>query len=109
VKGEHSHQINVDRVPGHERYPAQRIIMERYDVIALLIVLGITAALVYGLIYFVRELCPFLPPAMALIGFILLAAAVIGSPIYALVRLSNRIAARLKNSKSKATKAPPKK
>jgi len=83
--------------------------MERYDVIALLIVLGITAALVYGVIYFVRELWPFLPPAVALIGFILLAAAVIGSPLYALARLSNRIAARLKNSKSKATKAPPKK
>jgi hypothetical protein len=82
--------------------------MGRRDVIALLIVLGITAALVYGLVYFVRELWPFLPPAVALIGFILLAAAVIGSPIYALAQLSNRIAARLK-SRSKATKAPPKK
>jgi hypothetical protein len=82
--------------------------MERHDVIALLITLGITAVLVYGVVYFVRDLWPFLPLPVALIGFILLAAAVIGSPIYALARLSNRIAARLKNSKSKATKAPPK-
>ena len=80
MKDEHSQQINVDRVSGHERYPAQRIIMERHDVIALLIALGITAALVYGLIYFVRDLWPFLPLPVALIGFILLAAAVIGSP-----------------------------
>ena len=44
--------------------------MERHDVIALLITLGITAVLVYGLVYFVRDLWPFLPLPVALIGVI---------------------------------------
>ncbi len=69
---------------------------ERHGVIALLIALGITAALVVGLVYFVRELWPRLPPAVALVGFILLAVVVIGYPIYALAQWSNRYAARLK-------------
>jgi len=69
---------------------------ERHGVIALLLALGITAALVAGLMYFVRELWPLLPPAVALVGFILLAVVVIGYPIYALAQWSNRSATRLK-------------
>jgi hypothetical protein len=70
--------------------------MERRDVIALLIALGITAALMFGLVYFVRELWPRLPSAAALVGFILLAVAVIGYPIYALAQWASRYSARLK-------------
>ncbi|MDX1656508.1 MAG: hypothetical protein R3310_14970 [Candidatus Competibacteraceae bacterium] len=56
----------------------------------LLSALAITAALVAGLIYFVVELWPRLPAGWALVGFILLAVLVIGYPIWALARWSNR-------------------
>ncbi|MGI0015044.1 MAG: hypothetical protein ACREBU_16620 [Nitrososphaera sp.] len=72
------------------------------DIIALLAALGITAAMVLGMVYFVREMWPLLPPAMALIGFILLAVAVIGYPIYALARWSNRYLARPKTTSTKS-------
>lgn len=69
---------------------------EPRDAIALLMALGITAALVLGSVYFIRELWPRLPPALALVGFILLAVLVIGYPIYALAQWSNRYLQRIK-------------
>lgn len=76
--------------------------MQRSDVIALLVALGVTGFLVWGLVYLVQELWPVLPPAVALIIFILLAVAVIGYPIYALARLSERYLARQKKERDKS-------
>jgi hypothetical protein len=76
--------------------------MQRRDLIALLSVLAITIAMWVGLVYFVHKIWPLLPPAVALIGFILLAVAVIGYPIYALAQWSNRYLARLKKPEAKS-------
>lgn len=75
--------------------------MQRTDWIALLAALGITGLLIWGLVYFIQELWPVLPPALALIIFILLAVVVIGYPIYALARLSDRYLARQKKNRDK--------
>jgi TRAP-type C4-dicarboxylate transport system permease small subunit len=75
--------------------------MQRSDIVALLVALGVTGLLVWGLVYFVQELWPVLPPALALIIFILLAVIVIGYPIYALARLSDRYLARQKKNRDK--------
>lgn len=79
-------------------------IMQRSDVIALLVALGVTGLLVWGLVYLVQELWPVLPPAVALIIFILLAVLIIGYPIYALARLSERYLARQKKERKKPEK-----
>lgn len=75
--------------------------MQRSDIVALLVALGVTGLLVWGLVYFVQELWPVLPPALALIIFILLAVIVIGYPIYALARLSDRYLARQKKNRDR--------
>ncbi|MFZ1326297.1 MAG: hypothetical protein WAT67_09825 [Candidatus Contendobacter sp.] len=64
--------------------------MHRDDILALLVSLGITALLLWGLVYLVTEWWGRLPKAVALILFILLAVMVIGYPIYALARWSDR-------------------
>jgi hypothetical protein len=71
---------------------------DRSDTFAFLATFGITLALVAALVYFIKVLWPLLPPALALAGFILLAVAAIGYPIYALGQLSNRYLARLKKT-----------
>jgi len=71
------------------------------DRAALFSALVITLALAGGLVYFVRVVWPLLPPALALIGFILLAVAIIGYPIYALGQWSNRYLARIKKPNEK--------
>lgn len=68
--------------------------MQRNDIGALLLALGVTLALGWGLVYFVRELWPLLPPWLSLLVFILLAVIVIGYPIYTLARWSDRYLAR---------------
>lgn len=57
---------------------------------AFLAALAVSAALVAGMIYFIRELWPILPGWLAMIGFIVLAVIVIGYPIYTLARWSNK-------------------
>jgi len=73
--------------------------MDSRNITALLIALVITVSLLFGLVYFVQEGWPRLPPALALIVWILLAVAVIGYPIYALGQWSNRYVARLKKTR----------
>ncbi len=75
--------------------------MERRNITAFLIALGIAVGLLFGLSYFVQEAWPRLPPALALIVWILLAVAVIGYPIYVLSQWSNRYLARLKKTGDK--------
>ena len=76
------------------RLPMKIAIMpQRSDLGPYVVAIATTIALIGGLVYFVRELWPVLPPWLALIGFICLAVAVIGYPIYALytlARLSDR-------------------
>ncbi len=61
---------------------------------AFFIALAITAAMGAGLVYFVRVLWPLLPAWLSMIIFIIIAVAVIGYPIYALARWSDRYLAR---------------
>ena len=68
--------------------------MHRDDILALVVSLGVTGLLLWGLIYLVSEWWGRLPKAVALILFILLAVMVIGYPIYALARWSDRYLAR---------------
>ncbi|MGH8610056.1 MAG: hypothetical protein ACREX9_22400 [Gammaproteobacteria bacterium] len=63
-----------------------------------MIALGIAAGLLFGLLYFVQDVWPRVPPAVTLMLLILLAVAVIGYPIYALAQWSNRYLARLKKT-----------
>jgi len=73
-------------------------VMERRNITAFLMALGIAVGLLFGLSYLVQEASPRLPPALALILWILLAVAVIGYPIYALAQWSNRYLSRRKNT-----------
>ena len=66
------------------------MIVKRSHIGGFLIVSGITATMIWGLIYFIRELWPLLPPWLALLVFILTAVMIIGYPIYALAQWSNR-------------------
>ena len=68
--------------------------MHRDDILALILALGITGLLLGGLVYFVNTWWERLPTGVALILFILLAVMVIGYPIYALARWSDRSLAR---------------
>jgi hypothetical protein len=65
-------------------------VSKRSDVGTFLIALFVTVALAVGLIYFVREIWPALPPWLSMIVYILLAVIVIGYPIYTLARWSDR-------------------
>lgn len=70
--------------------------MQRNDLLALLIALGITGLLLWGLVYFVNVWWERLPKAVALTICVLLAVMVIGYPIYALARWSDQYLARIK-------------
>ena len=74
--------------------------MQRSDILALLGSLGITGLLLWGLVYFVNEWWARLPKAVALTVCILLAVMVIGYPIYALARWSDRHLARTREAKT---------
>lgn len=73
--------------------------MRRDDILPLLVSLGITGLLLWGLVYFVTEWWGRLPKVVALILFILLAVMVIGYPIYALARWSDRYLARVREAR----------
>ncbi|MER2602938.1 MAG: hypothetical protein ABTR27_11315 [Candidatus Competibacter phosphatis] len=74
--------------------------MQRSDILALLGSLGITGLLLWGLVYFVNEWWARLPKAVALTVCILLAVMVIGYPIYALARWSDRYLERARAAKA---------
>lgn len=81
--------------------------MHRDDILALVVSLGVTGLLLWGLIYFVTEWWGRLPKAVALILFILLAVMVIGYPIYALARWSDRYLARTRAARGQDPEPPP--
>ena len=62
--------------------------------------------LLWGLVYFVTEWWGRLPKTVALILFILLAVMVIGYPIYALARWSDRYLARAREARAQGKKTP---
>ncbi len=68
--------------------------MQRSDILAFLVSLGITGLLLWGLVYFINEWWARLPKVVALSICILLAVVAIGYPIYALARWSDRYLAR---------------
>ena len=70
--------------------------MHRNDISALLIALGVTAAMIWGMVYFVRHIWPYLPPWLSMLIFIFLAVMVIGYPIFELARWSDRYLKRQK-------------
>jgi predicted transporter len=70
--------------------------MQRSDLLAFLVSLGMTGLLIWGLVYFINTWWERLPKAVALTICILLAVMVIGYPIYALARWSDRYLARVK-------------
>jgi predicted transporter len=80
--------------------------MQRSDILAFLVSLGITGLMIWGLAYFVNTWWARLPKAVALIVCILLAVMVIGYPIYALARWSDRYLAR--NRETPPADKPPK-
>ena len=80
--------------------------MQRDDILAVLVSLGITGLLLWGLVYFISEWWGRLPKAVALILFILLAVMVIGYPIYALARWSDRDLARVRDACGPGRKTP---
>ena len=70
--------------------------------LAFLFSLGITALMIWGLVYFIQEWWARLPKGVALIICILLSVMVIGYPIYAMARWSDRYLARLRENQKKA-------
>ena len=76
--------------------------MHRNDISALLIVLGVTAAMIWGMVYFVRHIWPYLPPWLSMLIFIFLAVMVIGYPILELARWSNRYVERQQQGRTPA-------
>lgn len=81
--------------------------MRRDDILALILALSITGLLLGGLVYFVNAWWGRLPKGVALILFILLAVMVIGYPIYALARWSDRYLARSRAVRDQDSPAPP--
>ena len=81
--------------------------MQRRDMQALLISLGITGLLMGGMAYFISAWWGRLPKAVALILFILLAVMVIGYPIYALAQWSDRALLRGRETQPQERKTPP--
>ena len=75
--------------------------MQRSDILPFLVSLGITGLLIWGLVYFINEWWGRLPKAVALTVCILLAVLVIGYPIYALARWSDRYLARVREAKAR--------
>jgi len=80
--------------------------MQRSDILAFLAALGVTGVIIWGLAYFINEWWARLPEAVALIICILLAVIVIGYPIHALARWSDRRLARTRETL--AGRKPPK-
>ena len=70
--------------------------MKRRDVTAFILALAITAAIGWGGVYFVNVLWPVLPGWVVVIIFIIMAVSVIGYPIYALGKWSDRYLAKYK-------------
>ena len=70
--------------------------MQRNAIPSLLVSLGISGLLLWGLVYFVSTWWGRFPKVVSLLIFILLAVMVIGYPIYALARWSDRYLARLR-------------
>lgn len=70
--------------------------MKHRNVTAFILALIITAAIGWGGVYFINVLWPVLPGWVAVIIFIILAASVIGYPIYALGKWSDRYMAKCK-------------
>ena len=79
--------------------------MQRNDILPFLVSLGITGLLIWGLVYFIDEWWGRLPKAVALTVCILLAVLVIGYPIYALARWSDRYLARVREAKARGERA----
>lgn len=73
--------------------------MQHNNLLAFLAALGLTGLVLWGLVYFVNEGWNRLPRSIALIVCILLAVLVIGSPIYALVRWSDRYLAQQRQAR----------
>jgi predicted transporter len=80
--------------------------MQRSDILAILVSLGITGLLILGLVYFISEWWGRFPKVVSLIIFILLAVMVIGYPIYALARWSDRYLERVREARQKGLKDP---
>ena len=78
--------------------------MQRSDILAFLVSVGVTGLLIWGLVYFINEWWERLPKAIALTVCILLAVMVIGYPIYALARWSDQYLARIKAAQSQNRK-----
>jgi hypothetical protein len=78
--------------------------MQRNDLLAFLVSLGITGLLIWGLVYFINTWWDRLPKVVALTICILLAVMVIGYPIYALARWSDRYLAQLKEQQQKQSR-----
>jgi uncharacterized membrane-anchored protein len=74
--------------------------MQRGDILAFLASLGITGLMIWGLVYFVNTWWARLPKVVALIVCVVLAVVVIGYPIYALARWSDRYLARTRKPQS---------
>lgn len=72
--------------------------MQRSDILSFLASLGIMGLMIWGLVYFINHWWARLPTAVALIVCILLAVMVIGYPIYALARWSERYLARAREA-----------
>lgn len=72
--------------------------MQRSDILSFLASLGIMGLMIWGLVYFINHWWARLPTAVALIICILLAVMVIGYPIYALARWSERYLARVREA-----------
>ena len=79
--------------------------MQRGDIPPFLVSLDITGLLIWGLVYFIDEWWGRLPKAVALTVCILLAVLVIGYPIYALARWSDRYLARVREAKARGERA----
>lgn len=75
--------------------------MRRDDILAIPVAIGMTGLLVWGLVYFINEWWGRLPKAIALTVCILLAVMVIGYPIYALARWSDRYLARVRAAQAR--------
>jgi len=77
--------------------------MHRNDISALLIALVVTAAMGWGMVYFVKHIWPHLPPWLSMLIFIFLAVMVIGYPILELARWSDRYLQRQKEQQRGST------
>ena len=78
--------------------------MQRSDIPPFLVSLGISGLLLWGLVYFVSEWWGRFPKVVSLLIFILLAVMVIGYPIYALARWSDRYLARVREARAQDKK-----